>query len=127
MAEVTFTGPLFDGAAPHVIAKMAGDCGQAMAEHAEFVWQMKMDDSFRHPTGAYQSQINIARRDQAFVVNDRGSVYGPWLEGTGSRNAPVTKFKGYASARYTAQAVQRQVPEVCAPIVAKAIAEINHG
>jgi hypothetical protein len=32
------------------------------------------------------------------VISDRGVVYGPWLEGTGSRNQ-TTRFKGYASFR----------------------------
>jgi hypothetical protein len=29
------------------------------------------------------------------VISDSRVVYGPWLAGVGSRNFPVTKFKGY--------------------------------
>lgn len=125
--DITLSGPLFDGRAERILAKMAADCQRAVAEHAEFTWQMKMDDSFRHPTGAYQSHINIAHKDADLVVNDRGSVYGPWLEGTGSRNAPATRFKGYHAAVYATQAVERQIDQTCAPAVDKAVQEINHG
>jgi hypothetical protein len=30
-------------------------------------------------------------------------VYGPWLEGVGSRNFPVTRFRGYHAFRVAAQ------------------------
>lgn len=125
--EITFTGPMFDGHAVEILRKAINDIGNEVAGHAEFVWQMKMDDSFRHPTGAYQSHINVARRDGTLVVNDAGVVYGPWLEGTGSRNAPVTRFKGYGSARYAALAVDKQVDEIAAPILDRAVQEINRG
>jgi hypothetical protein len=124
---VDLHGSVFDGHAAEDIAKMAEDCQRAVAERAEFAWQMKMDDSFRHPTGYYQSHINIAQRDKDLVVNDQGVVYGFWLEGIGSRNAPVTSFKGYFARRWTVESVGRQVTEICTPIVDKAIEKINHG
>ena len=125
--QVKTSGPLFDGHAGPVLAKMAADCQTEVAKAAEDVWQTYMDVSFRNPTGYYQSHINIARRSQDLVVNDAGVIYGHWLEGTGSRNFPVTRFKGYASARRAEQYVDRIVPELCAPVVARAVEEMNRG
>lgn len=49
---------------------------------------------FRNPTGYYRSQIQTDRRVGSTAVTDGGAVYGPWLEGTSSRNR-TTRFKGY--------------------------------
>lgn len=126
-AEVTVHGPVFDGEFADELRKAFAKIAEEVAGHAEFTWQMKMDNEFRHPTGAYQSHINIARRDNNLVVNDAGVIYGFWLEGTGSRNFPVTSFKGYHSAAYAAAAVQKQVAEIGDPILARYLEEINHG
>jgi hypothetical protein len=46
------------------------------------------DQVLQHPTGYYQSKITVERAGTGYRVTDQGVVYGPWLEGTGSRNAP---------------------------------------
>jgi len=49
---------------------------------------------------------NQARRDGAhWKISDNGVIYGPWLEGVGSRNA-TTRFKGYANYRRNVQQIQ---------------------
>lgn len=130
MTETTISvsGPLFNGTAVPVLRRAVDDCQRHMAGVAEEVWQAYMDASFRtqSPSG-YQSHVNIARREQDLVVNDDGVIYGPWLEGTGSRNSPVTRFKGYASARRATQHADAMVLPECQPIIDRAIEEINHG
>lgn len=118
-------GSLFDGTAERILRDAVDRCRKDMADTAEQVWQSYMDASFKHPTGYYQSHINIAHRDPDLVVNDDGVIYGPWLEGTGSRNFPVTRFKGYASARRACQHTEAMTREVCEPILDRAITEIN--
>lgn len=122
---VSLHGPLFDGTAVGIIHAAINDCQRRMADTAEEIWQAHMDASFREPTGYYQSHVNIAQRNQDLVVNDAGVIYGFWLEGIGSRNFPVTRFKGYASARRATQAANAMVPEVCDPIIDRAVHEIN--
>jgi len=52
-------------------------------------------------------------------------VYGPWLEGTGSRNQ-TTNFKGYKSARLaTAALVNRRLPVLLAPYVEQLIRRLG--
>jgi hypothetical protein len=68
----------------------------------------------KHPTGYYQSFIQTERKVDSTEINDgwptSGTpVYGPWLEGTGSRNSPVTRFKGYRTFRLVAQRMNAQV------------------
>jgi len=65
--------------------------------------------SFRHPTGFYESNVRVS--NSGTEVTDggySGPVYGPWLEGVGSRNA-TTRFKGYHAFRIAAEKVQREI------------------
>ncbi len=125
--EVRLSGPMFDGRAVHIIGRMASDCQRHVADGVEEAWQSRMDATFQHSTGRYQSNINIATRSQDLVVNDRGVIYGYWLEGIGSRNYPVTRFRGYFNRRRTVQYIRGQVGALCEPIVNRALEEINHG
>ena len=53
-------------------------------------------------TGNYRRNISgRVTRDRGIVTDGGRVVYGPWLEGEGSRNK-TTRFKGYRSFRNTA-------------------------
>lgn len=125
--EIDTSGPVFNGLASGLLTRMAADCQRKVADASEETWQAFMDATFRHPTGFYQSHVNIAERGQDLVVNDRGVIYGFWLEGIGSRNSPVTRFPGYFNRRRAVQHINGQVDAICEPIVARAVEEINHG
>ena len=128
--SVSFSGPVFDGRAAEAMRRLAHDAQAEVAKYAEDTWQSYMDASFRtqSPNG-YQSHVNIARRDKDLVVNDgwpeSGLEYGPWLEGVGSRNSPVTRFPGYFALRRAAEHTERDVPQIVAPIVDKYVHEAN--
>ena len=83
-----------------------------------------LDTSIRHPTPYYETQINIRDQGDASVVNDRGIVYGPWLEGTGSRNR-TTRFKGYASFRRATATLQGQVPRLVQVVLRRYLAKMG--
>lgn len=55
----------------------------------------------RASTGNYRRNISGSVSQLRAVISDGGVVYGPWLEGVGSRNQS-TRFKGYFSFRRTA-------------------------
>jgi len=95
----------------------------AVAEYA--LWRVKAYNAadFKNPTGHYRSQLHVVRRG-VVEVNDGGSVYGPWLEGTGSRNKK-TRFKGYWHWRRTTQDVNRQAVRIVNGVVARRIRELN--
>lgn len=114
---ITMTGPLFDGRARVItqsfITSLADDLGGLALQNV----QQNLDRSIRHPTPYYETQINMKKEGsstfQTRIVNDRGVIYGPWLEGTGSRNAR-TRFKGYASFRRAAQDTKAKANQLCA-------------
>jgi hypothetical protein len=109
-------GPIFDGraakAAAALVDELQWSVGMASISEVQFL----LDRSLRNPTPYYETQITIERQASDVVVHDRGIIYGPWLEGTGSRNR-TTRFKGYHSFRRAAQAVDRRVPAIARRIV----------
>lgn len=129
--EVHFNGPMFDGRAVEQLGKMCTDVQKTVAEAAEDTWQSLMDASFQHPTGAYQSHVNIAHDGPNLVVNDGWPEsrleYGPWLEGVGSRNSPVTRFPGYHALSRAAAETERNIPALTQTVVDRHIEEINRG
>ena len=81
----------------------------------------------RASTGHYRRNIQSARRDRTVVITDGGVIYGPWLEGIGSRNA-TTRFKGYASFRRVTQRLrEKDAPEVVEKHVRRLVAELGGG
>jgi hypothetical protein len=71
---------------------------------------------FRAPTGYYRSQVTHGRVSANRAdVHDGDMIYGPWLEGVGSRNR-TTRFKGYFFWRRAGQMLDAR---------AKAIAEVK--
>jgi len=78
----------------------------------------------QHPTGYYESRVVADYRSRPPSVHDSRVVYGPWLEGIGSRNA-TTRFKGYHTFRLVAQRLQGRVVTITAPVFDHAVAELN--
>lgn len=103
---VTLRGNLLLGrSAPFVRAAcQAGQ--QAVAEEATNRVHARLHEVLQHPTGYYESQVVTDRGVEESRVTDGGVVYGPWLEGTGSRNAS-TRFKGYRTFRIVTQGLKR--------------------
>lgn len=95
----------------------------AVAEYA--LWRVKAYNAadFKNPTGHYRSQLRVVRRGMV-EVNDSGSIYGPWLEGTGSRNA-TTRFKGYRHWRKARQDTDRQAGRIVQRVVSRRIRDIS--
>jgi hypothetical protein len=128
--DVRLEGPVFDGGALEAADRLVHDCEHRIAVRGMQVWQGNLVGSLKHPTGRYQSYLHEVRRDRETVVNDGWGEtnrlpYGPWLEGVGSRNAPVTRFPGYHALRRAAVTTERMVPEIVRPLVDKAVVEMN--
>lgn len=74
--------------------------------------------------GHYRRSISAKVDGLNGRISDGGVLYGPWLEGTGSRNL-TTRFKGYHSFALTAQELQKVAPQVLGRQMEKAIKELN--
>lgn len=105
-ADVTVrvSGPLFDGRAPAVVAAFLHDAKEEVANQGYADIHHELDRVLRNPTPYYETQIQIERA-VADRVHDGGVIYGPWLEGVGSRNG-TTRFKGYFHWRRVRQALR---------------------
>lgn len=110
--EVDVSGPLFDGRA-QVAAREYVQQVELDVAHQGYADVMGiLNADIRHPTPYYETQITVQRQVNNLVVTDRGVVYGPWLEGTGSRNFPVTSFAGYHAFRRATQQLRQQAPQI---------------
>lgn len=119
----TVTGPFFHTPA-RVIRAICDDIeytvgGQALAEVHNI-----LNAKIQHATPYYETQIRITNQRDSVVVDDRGVIYGPWLEGVGSRNG-ATRFKGYHAFRTATQRVEKQALELAERVVARRIGELN--
>ncbi|MGW3428884.1 hypothetical protein ACWDHW_13150 [Streptomyces melanosporofaciens] len=102
------SGPLFDGRAQRAANEYSDQLRYRVATEAEDMVRARLAQVLKHPTGYYESRIRVERAGDSYEVNDGGVVYGPWLEGTGSRNAPVTRFRGYATFRRVKALIDRR-------------------
>lgn len=124
-ARVDLDGPLFNGHAPAVLDDITEAVADDVAEVGFRDIHFTLARVLRNPTGHYQSQI----RDRAFgsthVLYDNRVIYGHWLEGTGSRNAPVTRFAGYFTFRRVTWALNKKAPQIAEQTVRRHIGRLG--
>lgn len=111
----TESGPLFGGEADLLAAEMCEDIQTSGADEGEQMVRAELPRVLQNPTGRYQSGVTTEASGAGVDVTDGGIVYGLWLEGTGSRNRS-TRFKGYATFRRVAQALDARMPTIAEPI-----------
>lgn len=110
-SRVDRSGPLFDGRAHRIMDEFVDELEEDGAEEALEDIRSIFHASFKNPTGFYESNVRIHHPGGHPEVWDGGSagpVYGPWLEGVGSRNE-TTRFKGYHAFRTAAGILQRRI------------------
>jgi hypothetical protein len=113
MNNVTLSGPLFDARGEHDVREFITDALDQVAAQASANVHYNMETSFKHPTPYYETQVRTTRVDEdTRSVNDRGIVYGHWLDGSGSRNFPVTSFKGYRLFPRAKALLETQIPRL---------------
>lgn len=86
--------------------------------------RMRLNMVLQNPTGYYESRVQINTMSGGAEVTDGGVVYGPWLEGTSSRNGR-TRFKGYQTFRKVMQDQQKKVLQSAENTIGKAVAKIR--
>lgn len=127
MTDVTISGPIFDGRAEIAIRQGAEAARKAVAaegerlaraafsamirvNHGRFLNSVTTTDRTRTFTTDGYSMTVVADLDEDIVTTDLAS-YGPWLEGTGSRNE-TTRFRGYHGFRMAAQELDGRAQEI---------------
>jgi hypothetical protein len=122
--EVTVTGPLFNGTATAELKAALDDIEKDVAQQAYANVMTNLEGSIQHPTPYYETQVIAQNMATSWVVHDRGIIYGPWLEGTGSRNR-TTRFKGYASFRKAAQKTEAEAVPIAEHALAPHLARMQ--
>jgi hypothetical protein len=118
--HVNLKGAVVEGRAAAVVETMTHIALEDIADYAKFEIGMELINVLQHPTGYYESRITKERRGSGVIsINDSGVIYGPWLEGVGSRNAPVTSFKGYATFRRMRNRVAQKAPAIADAAIAR--------
>src|SRR5688500_15489716 len=103
-----YNGPLFDLRARRVFNNFREELEE---ESAEWVLDHVKDTfhtHFKNTTSYYESNVRIRNNKEVWDGGLGGPVYGPWLEGIGSRNN-TTRFKGYHAFRKAADALDRRI------------------
>lgn len=118
MTTVHTSGPIFDHSVHGLAARMCEEMEQELADEGERLVNAELPRVFRNETGFYQSHIRQEPEGAGIMVSDGGQiVYGPWLEGVGSRNSPKTRFPGYSTFRRMAQRLRGKARVQVEPIV----------
>lgn len=115
---------MFDGTSLRVVANIMKQIDQAIGAAGVQLVGRELEQNLQNPTGYYQSQITYTTNTRETVVTDGGVIYGPWLEGTGSRNQ-TTKFKGYSSFRKATQQLNGAAELIAQTVVSRNIGALN--
>lgn len=126
VVEVDVSGPIFDGRALAAVDAFLEDAKDEVGAQASAEVHLILDRSIRHPTPYYETQVHVERAGMDRSVNDRGVVYGAWLEGVGSRNL-TTRFKGYHAFRIATAVVEQRVEELVQPALRRHLPEMGGG
>lgn len=126
MAEsvLIVNGPLFNGRAEAAIESFLAETVQQVANTGVNDVKAVLDAVLQKPTGNYERHIVTERQQNDVAVTDSQIIYGPWLEGVGSRNR-TTKFKGYFTFRKTTQTLAGKVPSIADTVLKKFISGMN--
>ena len=93
--SVETRGPLFDGRLEKAVADAAETTEKRVATLGASMVRSRLNRVLKTQTPYYRMRVVAQPNRPGWKVTDQGVIYGFWLEGIGSRNYPVTKFRGY--------------------------------
>ena len=112
--EATATGPLLETDCAALVETAMADMVRQVTELGVQRLTSSFPTGVPVKTGNYRRNITPTIAGPMAQIDDNGVIYGPWLEGTSSRNE-TTRFKGYSTFRRAAQYLQDEVvPSVVA-------------
>lgn len=122
--SVEASGPLFDGRTEKAVEKAGDEWERRMGILGASMFRSRLNVVLRKQTPVYRLRVEAKEDRPGWKIWDQRMVYGPWLEGTGSRNR-TTRFKGYRTARITTAKLNKMSKDVAVPIVARYIGEVG--
>ncbi|MFC5834652.1 hypothetical protein [Nonomuraea insulae] len=115
--DTSTSGPVFNGQARAAVTAFIDEAEEEIARRGVNIVHSELDRVLRNPTGYYEGHIQTDRTTGDSVVTDGGVIYGPWLAGVGSRNAPETRFAGYAHWRLATQRLQAEAADIAEKVL----------
>lgn len=109
--RVSKRGAIANGRGSKAIDAVTDDAEVDIADEAYQRVRAHLNASLKHPTGYYESRIHVSNLSSGLMISDGGVVYGPWLEGTSSRNNS-TRFKGYHTFRKVMQEMDKTAEDI---------------
>lgn len=124
--SIDFQGPWFDGRAEHAMQDAADDARDDVAAYAEERVLLGTAMNFKTRTPYYETRVTTERvTAEVSLVHDQGVIYGPWLEGVGSRNRTRPGFPGYHFWRAAKQATAVRGPQIAELAVQRRLPEMG--
>jgi hypothetical protein len=118
-------GPIFSEIETSaIINRYIEDAEVTIADHGVNMVKAQLDLSLKTQTPYYKTHIVTDRSVGDISVTDSGVIYGPWLEGVGSRNA-TTRFKGYHTFRIVGQQLDSMAVRIAEDVLPIYLRELN--
>ena len=116
--RATREGPLFDGRVEKAIANAADDTEKTVATLGASMVRSRLNVVLKKQTPIYRFKVRAEPDAPGWMIHDQRMIYGPWLEGTGSRNR-TTRFKGYRTFRIITQELNKKAKVIAEGVVAR--------
>ena len=123
--RITKSGPIFDGRAEKAVADACATIEKRVATLGASMVRSKLDSVLKVQTPYYRLKVVPRQSAPGWKITDQAVIYGHWLEGDGSRNYPVTRFKGYHSFRLSVQIINARSTTIGDYTVAEYIGRMN--
>lgn len=120
MWSLTFfkRGSLFDGTLSKKIEGARRDTEKEVAVEGAAMVRARLNTVLRKQTPIYRFKVRANPDAPGWAIHDQGMIYGPWLEGTGSRNR-TTRFKGYRTFRIITAQLNKKSQAIGERVVAR--------
>jgi hypothetical protein len=119
-------GPLFDGRAEKEVADACEEIEKSVSTLGASMVRSRLNSGvLKKQTPYYRMRVVNRPEAPGWKITDQGVIYGYWLEGIGSRNAPVTRFKGYHTFRIITSELNGRCVAIANGVLAKFAARMN--
>ena len=113
------SGPLFDGRADRKLEQMGDEIERRVAIIGASMVRTELSHVLKTETPYYRPQNEARKSPPDWKIWDSNVIYGNWLEGTGGRNFPKTRVKGYATYRRTFPLIEQRAQVIAEYIAAE--------
>lgn len=126
--KVDLGGPLFEGKDRPIMEAANRDAKRDLAEWGKSEVKQAALKKPKHPKGRYSEATTIHdfRKGLTIMAKHPQVLYGPWLEGTSSRNES-TRFKGYRIYKQVKGRMRKKMLALVQGRYDRAVEELNGG